>query len=299
LAIEKALSSLDTEQRVLSDVRNRTGLSFLKLGSIDPSSPSIATVLPVLAEWVSLLQEEDIRAAIYACFVTKYANSFIDQMLQWAMREPHELARGFLIQATARAARPKDGVRIWRELRKGRISDFDKMLLAKLSTFSSVEQDVKDHLVSELATNHWRVGDLQYISKVKDPRIVAWFAEHVDSPDRAIRTVARRVTQKHRGLPSGVSYAPAAPNRCEELFSTEIDVADIDRILADLTSRFGVQVPAVVRSDSTLWNAADVDRWMSLNVDLKRDPRLKSASTVKLWLRLEDVDVVEVVLGPE
>jgi hypothetical protein len=299
VAIETRQSNIETQQRVLSDVHNRTGRWFVQIGAIDTSDASTAaSVLPVLSEWVSFVEEENIRAAIYSRFLTRHANRFIDQMLRWARQETYDLARGALIQGVARAVRPKDGARIWRELKTGRISDSDMMLLAKLSTFPSVAGEVKEYLVCELAANHWDVGDLQYIAKVEDPRIVAWFGKQTDSPDRAIRTLARRVTQKHRRLPPGISYSSAGPDRLQELHSAEVDVADIDQILEQWKSKFGADVPASVRSESPIWNCAEVDRWMSLEVDLKRDTDLKSAGTAKLWFRLEDVDVVEVVLTP-
>ena len=283
--------SYASQQHVINDIRNRTGQSFLHIDGIDTSRRAIAdAVLPILAEWVSLIPEQNIRHAIYGCFVTPHANAYIGQMLEWAKHEQYDLARSTLIEGVATAIRPKDATHVWSMLRTEPVSAADSMLMAKLSTFPSVAKEVKDYLFTALVSKSLHTGDLQYIAKVEDARIRAWFEEQINSPEPVIRKLAQRVAKKGKALPRGFSYMEDGPDRHRELFSVEVDIAEVDQALAEFASKFGVKVPSSLSADSDIWDRAQVGRWMKIAVNLERN------ESAELWLRLEDVDVVEIAL---
>jgi hypothetical protein len=292
MAIETSQDSYDSQQQVLADIRSRTGRWFAQIAAIDTSESDTANaVLPILAEWVSRVPGEDVRAEIYSRFLTVHSNAYIERMLQWAESEPYDLGRGALVQAITKAARPKDAVRIWNAVRERKLSGFDAKLLAKLSTFPVTANEVKGHLVARLASPDLDISDIQYIAKVEDPRVVKWFAERVDSPDPRIRLFAIRVASKGKALPRGLSYATDLPNRLGELFSTEIDISELDRLLEELASRFSIKIPDFLLGRPAIWSRAETDRWVKAQVGFEG-----TGSVGDLWFRLEDIDVIEVVL---
>jgi hypothetical protein len=281
----------EAQQRVLQDVQSRTGFWFPKIAAINTSEARIAEhVLPILAEWVALTSEENIRGAIYSRFHTRYASRYVPLMLRWARDEPHKLGRNSLVQAIAAAVRPEDAIPTWHEIKAGTLSGFDTMLMAKLSTFPCVAREVKDHLVGILESGKARLSDLQYIGKVEDPRISDWFNRQADSLDPRVRLIARRVVAKGKKLPRGCEYAGSGPDLRRQLFSAEVDVSEVGGLFDEMARRFQIQIPKGL-PQSAVWTRAEVDRW--IRVDLKST----TAPSPTLWIRLEDVDAVHVVLA--
>lgn len=278
------------EQRVLADIQARTGRSFPRIEAIDTSVAGVRAVLPILADWVDLINEENIRAAIYTRFHTPHANRYVGQMLLWARREVSWRGRDALVQGLVVAVRSKDGPQVWRELSLGPLSDFDAMLMAKLSTFPSVAREVKDYVLGMLESGKARISDLQYIADVEDPRILDWFIRRSDSPDSRLRRIAERVVSKGKRLPRGCSYAESGPNFVKELFSAEVNTSEVNRIFAEIAEKFKVKIPKNVR-ESSIWARAEVDRWIKVHIDSANVP------SPTLWIRLEDVDVAQIVFG--
>jgi hypothetical protein len=136
------------------------------------------------------------------------------------------------------------------------------------------------------------VGDLQYISEVNDPRIRKWLEGQVDSPNRDLRTLARRVLARGQRLPKGVEFAAREPDRAGELFSTEVDIWEVRALLARLAKQHALKIPNTVRGARFL-SSLDVDRWVSAPIESN------TGEPYRVWFRLEDVDTVEVVLTKE
>jgi len=124
----------DSQQRVLADILGRTGRWYPKIEAIDTSDSMVAqSVLPVIADWVHIVQEEKVRAAMYTRFHTKHAHAYVSQMLQWAKEEQGLMGRNVLIQAITKAVRPEHGERTWDGIKQASVSEFDIMLMVKLS----------------------------------------------------------------------------------------------------------------------------------------------------------------------
>jgi hypothetical protein len=71
------------ESRILSDIRLKAGCTFPSLTRVDIEDAVVADrVLPVLAEWVDVLEEANYRGAIYFIFgLTERGYSWLDAIL--------------------------------------------------------------------------------------------------------------------------------------------------------------------------------------------------------------------------
>jgi len=204
--------------------------------------------------------------------------------------EQDKLNLSLLTQTLALILRCEDAKRIWTLCGELRRRQFHYMLLAKLATCPEVEQEVKDALIHGLQTEALEAGNLSYIGKVNDPRIRRWFEGQVASPDANIRLVAKRVVAKGEKWPKGVEYAGQPPDRSGEMFSTEISLEDLPRLIAQLTKDVGLKVPAAIKAGSFL-ASAELDRWIIVHTSKF------AGQSVDLWFRLEDVDTVEVFVS--
>lgn len=278
------------ENEILRDIRDKTGLTFRKLGGIDTRDKMIAdAVLPVLARWVERLSDVPHRRGIYSRFNTPHAYPHLEEIIGWWTKEPDAIAAGFLTVSLASLIKRGGAERIWKLCQELPPHQFHFMLLSKLANCAAVERQVKDALVDALHTNTLRAGDLSYIAEVKDTRIRRWFAGQVLNADPNIRAVARRVVARGRALPKGVRYAESGPARSVELFSTEANLEDVKPLVKKIAGQFNLRLPAVVNSGMFL-SAAEMNRWLVAEL-YTTDENL-----VSLWFRLEDVDAVEIVL---
>ncbi len=212
--------------QVLAEVEAATGCRFRYISSIDSRDKRIAeSVLPVLCNIASTVKAPNIRDAIYGRFHTPHAYRFLDDLIAWWQCETYEMALGTLTQDLALLAKPADGLRLWTLCKRLPQRPFHFMLLGKLASFPSVENEVKDSLVRSLREDtSLTVGDLGNIAEVNDPRIRQWFAAQVDSKNRFLKALARRVVAKGKKLPKGVEVSLAPPDRARELFSTEVEL---------------------------------------------------------------------------
>jgi hypothetical protein len=285
-------AALYRQQQILDDIRQRTGRSYVKIGAIDTSKASTAAaVLPVLADWVDITLESNVRSAIYGRFGTKHANAYIDRMLHWARREEDKLGRNSLIAAISHAILPKDARRVWSQLQGERISELDMMLVAKLSAFPAVAIDVKNHIAALLASGSAGVSDLQYIAKVKDDRVEAWFVSRLESVNASVRKLARRVANSSKEMGGRLTYDPRGPDRHVALFSAEVDADQVGRILEQIKSEYRATMPSQLSSVDDFLSRARLGRWIRCQLAAER-------GVLSAWLRLEDIDIVEIVITP-
>lgn len=283
------------ENTILEDIEHQVGHRFQHISSIDSRNAQIAgVVLPIVRRWVPILEQPDFRHAIYALFHTPFASSYVNDLMEWWQKETYELALGTLTACLALVAKPADAARLWKLCQELPRRPLHYMLLAKLATFPATECEVKEALVKALQEDSsLTVADLEFISKVNDPRIRQWFEGQVDSVNRHIRVIAQRVVARGKKLPKEVEAVVAAePDRRQELFSTEVDVEEAGALLRNLAKEFGLKVPAAVRRLSFL-ASLNVDQWVRARVTSS------SQDVLSLWFRLEDSDVVEVVLVKE
>ncbi|MBZ5676022.1 MAG: hypothetical protein LAP61_17415 [Acidobacteriia bacterium] len=111
-----------THQQIVEEIRRKTGLPCVRVDGLKTSDEGIARVtLPILAEWVPVVPEQNVRTAIYSRFNSKHASRFLPRMVKWATEERFEFARETLNFAIATALRPEDADYVWQilpELRK-------------------------------------------------------------------------------------------------------------------------------------------------------------------------------------
>ncbi len=290
---EEIRRSLQIEREILQEVYAKTGLRFDKVAGIDTQNLEIAcAVLPALREWaVRHLGEmpENVRCAIYSRFITPYATAHMNALIEWWQQETGDLGLSRVNQAITKCAAPEHGARLWELSNTIPFRGGYFELWAKLATFPSVARQVRDRLVRALETESLLVGDLYDIATVNDPRIRKWFVGQLDSPNPDIRAVAKRVVKRGERLPRGVAYASSPPDRRTELYSTEIDLAEVKVTLGQIAVEFSLKVPAAVRKAKFL-DYADLDRWVIAPVTTK------NSGSACLWFRLEDLDTLEIVV---
>jgi hypothetical protein len=269
--------------------QEKTGLACKRVGGIDTKDESIAAaVLPVLADWADKLDDVPHRNACYERFLTPFAHPFIDRIIDWWVHEQDKVASSILAQTLAIAFECSDAQRIWDLCHTIPRGGCYYLLLSKLAACPSVQREARDELVAALANQKLRVGDLSDIATVADPRIRKWFEGQTNSRDPNIKVLAKRVTAR-RALPRGVEYSERVPSREREMFSTECDLAEVKEIPAKLKKEFSVVLPPSLRS-ATFLAAAELNRWLII-----RSPG-EQPREAGLWLRMEDMDTVEILL---
>jgi len=282
---------LSTEQQVLDDVHRRTGFSYPRLGSINTADRTIArAVLPVLAEWAPAVAVEGVRHAIYDRFVTQHATPFIKTLIDWAKGEPHVIGQGLLIHAVAVATTRDVAEDVWLEIDNLPRTGLRYLLLARLANMPNTSGRARKALLNVLETGAVSRGDLSFIATVDDPRIRSWFSQQLTSPDSVVRRLAKRVIERGKKLPAGIEFAVDAPRRGDELFSTEADINEISEVLGRCSRDFQIDIPAMIVSGS-VFARLPLDRWIIARC---KGPR---QDWVCVWCRLEDVDIVEVVIS--
>jgi len=211
------LSTQEMQKQVLDDVTRITGLSYARIAGIDTRTKAIAdAVLPVLKAWFQFVTDPDLRHAIYACFHTPHASPHIDSVLDWWQQETDQPALSTLTQALALIAKPKDAQRLWKLCSELPCRPFQYMLLAKPAQFPAVQREVRDFIVEALETDaSIAVADLECIAKVPDSRIRQWFEKRLESENRCIQILARKVAGRAERLPRGVTQLArlTAPRR--------------------------------------------------------------------------------------
>jgi hypothetical protein len=278
------------EQLILDDITRQTGLVFARIGGIDTRDASIAmAVLPVLAEWIDH-PLTNYRHGISSRFHTPHAKQWADLLVKAWLREEDRLVVFCLAQCLCLTIQQVQAERVFEAIVREpeRLEYFG--LLAKLALFPTVEQRVKDYVARALEERVLGASDVDDASRVKDPRIAALVAKLVDSPDKYVRQVAKRFVARGKKLPEWIQYTTSQPPRQAELFSTEVDVDKLTTLVRELERRFHLKLLAAAKQLRPVMARAEIDRWMVVSTTDRDEARLQ------LWIRLEDIDTVEVVL---
>lgn len=277
------------EKSILDDIKNRTGLSFAQIGAISTRDKAVADlVLPVLKEWVPFVKEANIRGAIFHRF-GPHSDLFLNSLLAWWQMEEDQINASILTQAIVAAAKPINSVHIWRVAQHEAKKPFYFMLLAKLTAFPSVAAEVKDVLANALNEGAVPEYELTFVARVGDERIRRWFESQVESPDVKVRQVARRVVAKGRKLPPSVMVSTAPPDRSAAIFSTEVDLVAVEKTMEKIAGQLDLKIPAALRTASFL-SSVQVDQWVKGHI------KAAGCEVFDLWLRLEDIDTVEILI---
>lgn len=279
-----------TQHRIVEEIRSKTGLPCVRIEGLDTSREEIARVtLPILAQWVSFVPEENIRGAIYSRFNSKHASHFLPAMVKWATEERSEWNRESLNFSIATALRPADADYVWQVLPDLAKTPAYFAILARLASIPVVAAKAKLAIVNALEDTKLGMSELIYISEVDDPRITAWFEKKTSSADRRVRAIARKVVDRGKRLPRGVTYAE--PNRSTELYSTEVDIDQTHSLLAQLEEQLNLRLSAAIRKAQFL-SRLPVDKWVMTESQMSGD------RAVQIFFRLEDFSTVEIVVAP-
>jgi hypothetical protein len=274
----------DVERKLLAELRMETGLTFRRLGGIPKRDREVAAKVLPWASQVALSElDKNHRHVIYALFGTPYARKYASQLVEWWIEEPDELAYGTLTYIIAQLAhgslRPKVGDQIQIMPRR----EFRYNLMASLARDRALRPEIVDHLMAIPGTEKLGFSELDAIAGIKDDRIRKWFEENQTSSDPTVGRVANKLFRK-RHPAAKLPYTTRSPNRAYELFSTEADMEQLSCVVGDAAKRLGIEVPSeIVTADSL--SIAKVNRWMKYE-----------SGAVCFWLRLEDVDIVELVI---
>jgi hypothetical protein len=186
---------------------------------------------------------------------------------------------------------PEQYEAVWRVLVTEGPTENDYGFLPKLAKCSAIRAEVIERILKDLASGQMNWWQLAQAAKVDDGRIRERILAKMDDPDAEIRRVARRLAAKQTALPKGFRRGASAPPREYELFSAEVDVAELGGVLKEIEATFGVAAPRGCKS-GRFTERMEVDEWVWLRAGRKE------GGDAELWFRLEDIDVVEVVLMP-
>ena len=280
----------EIENRILQDIHSRTGLSCPRLEGFDTTVKSVAdAILPVLVTWVPIVPAPNMRTAIYSRFVTPYASSFLDLLLDWAQTEQDRVAVHTIIYAIGKAVQAPTANLVWQNLPRLRKTESYYHLLVKLSSFPDFATAARNLLVQELETGNLGFPELRPIADVNDSRIATWFETRIDDPDRSVRALARRIRNRATRLPSSLDYSETGPDRSTALFSTETDLHGLENLLKDMSQQLALDIPAPIRKGRFL-SSLPLNRWTVSTV------KGQTGGSASIYFRLEDIDTVEIVI---
>ena len=206
------------------------------------------------------------------------------------MDETYELR--FLTGAIVEAAGDAEVARAWEAIRHRRNNPDWWRVVSFLAKRPTAPESLIDEIVDSLNAGALHPSEIEYMSRIRHRKIVEWFRERQDSKDPALAKLARKVAGKTPAPPEGVTLAGGEPSREGEVESCEIDVDKMPNILREYRKAWALQMPRWLSTQKAL-DFLPVDKWA--RVDLKS----KVGGPYSLWLRLEDVDVVELVLTRE
>jgi hypothetical protein len=277
--------------RTLDVLNARLGTSLPSLASFDTRDTVIASaVLPEIAKVARDLEDTWGRHDAYARFHTPLAYPYFADVLAWLEAETHSQSQATLTQIVALLVKARDAQRVWELCRRMSKRPFYYVLLSKLATFKSVAAEVKDAIVAALEADVIPDWELQYVAKVRDPRIDEWFERQTSAMAARYQAIGRRRTSKKQ--PQGIIRSPSVPDRKLELTSAEVNLEEAPEFLTKFARQFGIIVPESLSALDFL-ESAPLDRWLATTAETV------SGSRVTIWFRLEDVDAVELVITGE
>jgi hypothetical protein len=272
------------EQKLLDQIKNTTGLTFKRLGGIDTQQGAVAsTVLPILAGLVNETKDLRLRTTIYMLFTTKHSGPSVRDIITWWRTEQDAIALSVLTMALAKAIDRQHAHEVW-ETAKGlpwRPNLY--LLLASLTRFNGIADEVKELIW--VNRRNLGPGDIVDVSRVKDERIRAWCREQ-----KFLRFGVSCPAGEAQALGFDIEHSPRLPDRSSEWHSTEIDLRDLERTTVDFFANANLDLPNVT---GLIVKMIDLptDRWFKVRFTDARP------GWPTVWLRLEDVDTVEIVFA--
>lgn len=270
-----------TEAEILASVAERSGLRYPNLASIGTREASVSRrVLPILSDWLQTDLPANLRGALYVPFSTKEAVPYLDVLLECWSREPQDLNFGLLSQTIEQIVTARTAERVWATAKVVRAVTGRGALLSRLAKFKTISDEVAGEVIQILDTRPaWaNKADLMKLARIRHPAVLQWLEAHPEF-DTHTRPLTSGSTILKRG----------AFRREHEVWSTEVDLVELPRILHEWQDRFAFRnrwEPGVLMNEVT---QMPVDQWRYMLVEAQ--------SPLVLWFRLEDVDVVEIVLG--
>jgi hypothetical protein len=278
---------IDSQSFWNSFVRNiaaETGLPVMQ--QYETRDKAVAElVLPRMVEILPALKDENLRSAVYHHFLTPHAYRYIEQVIQWWSIETDYLGVDCLSQALRVLTKGRDANQVWALCRNR--EPFPYALAARLASFPEVGQEIKDFIVQKLCAGNIRVTELPFVCDIDDPRVVEWFRGQLNSPIRDVRETAKRAVRRGERLPSGVQFEE--PDRSKAIFSAEVDLEELAFTLKEVGKTFEFDLPKALKRPAFL-SGVVVDRWLSTAAKTNDD------RSIRIFLRLEDVDAVEIVV---
>lgn len=283
-SIQERYGPTPQEKVILDDVAARTGRVYKRLGGIALESESDADeILPVLTGWIPRTEDDGCRETIYSVFASSFAWRHTDVLL--SELSTCESPPQALILAIAYSLKAKHAPQVWEAVRGRRELDCYFFLLSRLVK----HQEVKEQVVSEVLdylSGDTRPWALQDIASINDHRIATWFIDRSDDP--AVAPFARRLVARGSRRARGVRSLKGDLDRTHELYSTEVDFEDLPTLLTKLAATWRFR-PVACLGDMTWLEGLSHGEWAGTEVRSRSEK-------FEVWFRLEDIDIVEVVL---
>ena len=281
------------EKEILNDIQRKTGYSYPRIQSMAPRNKKEADeVLPIVADWIDRLSLPNYRHALYFCFGSKYAHDWIPDILKWWKNERDQAAKGHLATIVLNISREQDLELIWGEMcASDEDYPFDSAVLLRMTKTAQFGAVAKQRIIQRLEQGRFQAGDLWNYNKVEDPKVKTWLQVNAEHRDPVIRSVLSKLPKKHSKAPKWLQNATVGPSPDSIIFSAEVDLADLDRLLIDLSRKFEFDLPKI-ESLKHFFMTVAIDSWHfgTLKGWAENSPG-------SVWFRTEDVDVVEVVLA--
>jgi hypothetical protein len=275
--------ALTLEKTILSDIASRTGLSFPKLGGIPTKDKVTAkSVLPIISEWVPIVENRNCRHALYALFNTSHSQPYLPRLIEWWADEEDELAAGSLSQTIARWMSDGDGKLIWNKMKERSWKAVDVFLIVRLAKIAGIREQVIRRLFEELHNRELSQGEVEILKRIGDPLL----SNRLQMIHSSELKVAKPSLPGRPRRSAALKPCSGGPDRSKELYSTEIDRCEIQAALEQIAERTSIEVDIDLRELAAVrrqaWSRADFGA--------------KSSDRLLLWIRSEDLDVVEIVV---
>lgn len=271
------------EQPVLDRIERETGLRFPHLASIATRHRALASaVLPILNDAIDSIQNGNLRGAIYLLFATKHSRPWIDNIIHWWTTEKDPINLSILTTVLSLVVDRKHATAVWNLTKTlpPRLGQYQ--LLASLSRFDAIAGEVKSHIMKQ--RDSLSLGDINDISRIKDDSIKECCRE------RKMALMGLSASMRgDRACAFIIESAARPPDRRFELDSVETDLRLVEIEVSDLFQRRGL-LPPSVSGLAIQMVERKLDRWFRLKFAKMADGQ------PVIWLRLEDVDSIEIVL---
>jgi hypothetical protein len=280
------------ENVILADIAQRTGHRFARLQGISVTSEAEAElILPIAAEWIDRVGLSHFRHALYSAFASQFGYQWFLQLLKWWTGETDPIAKSTLVTLILDLMRETDVPQIWKTMC---VTDesypFDCEVLSRMARTAQFGRLAKDAILRRLEDGRFIPGDLWSYAKLGDLRIQNWLIRNRNIEDPVARKVITKLLQASEALPKWLTSAKVGPPRASVLYATEVDIEHLDRELRRLGKEFHFTPPKFGRNKG-FTTAADHSSWY---MGLLKTKRADAPSSV--WFRIEDLDVIEVVL---